>query len=338
MPDGAPGGRAALGRVVRSTLQIGYARFVAVSAEPKPSSRSRALCAAVSSASAESLGATASRIDSWILLEYRGMWDRDVLGASLLPEGMKRHIREQLHELRPSRLLFLKKPERRAHARRRVWFGTSKPGEERFFKLEVDRLEDLREFDFAAALAGAGTPGVPLDHPLLVVCTHGKRDRCCAKNGRPLYDALRRETETDRVWQSTHVGGDRFAGNVVVFPHGLYYGRVEPGEVGSLLAANAAGRIDLERYRGRAAYTFPVQAAEHAIREAEGLLGIGDLALVRSRATAEDRWRVRLRGEAGVYEVDVEAELADEPVFLTCGAAEPTRPRHFRATAIRRVR
>ena len=307
-----------------------------MSAQPRPSSRSRALCAAVSSANAEPLAATASRIDSWILLEYRGMWDRDVLGGSLLSDGLKSRLREQLHELRPSRLLFLKKPERRSYGRRQVWFGTSKPGEERFFQLEVDRLEDLRDFDFPGALSGEGTPGVPVDHPLLVVCTHGKRDRCCAKNGRPLYDALRRETEPDWVWQSTHVGGDRFAGNVVVFPYALYYGRVEPGDATALLDANAAGRIDAERYRGRAAYTFPVQAAEQGIRDAEGLLGIDDLAFVGCRPTGEDAWRVRFRGEAGVYEADVVAELAEEPVFLTCGAAEPSRPRRFRTTAIRR--
>jgi hypothetical protein len=310
---------------------------VAVSAQTRPSSRSRALCAAVSSANAEPLGATASRIDGWIMLEYRGLWDRDVLGGSLLSEGFKRHVRGQLHELRPSRLLFLKKPERRSYGRRRVWFGTSQPGAERFFELEVDHLEDLRGFDFAAALAGTGTPGVPLDHPLLVVCTHGKRDRCCAKNGRPLYDALRAEADSGWVWQSTHVGGDRFAGNVVVFPHALYYGRVEPADAGALLAANAAGRIDPERYRGRAAYTFPVQAAEQGIRDAEGLLGIDDLTLVRFRAVGDGGWRVRFRGEAGFYEVDVEAALADEPVYLTCGAAEPSRPRHYKATAVRRA-
>lgn len=308
-----------------------------MSAQPRPSSRSRALCAAVSSANAEPLAATASRIDSWILLEYREMWDRDVLGGSLLPDALKHHLREQLHELRPSRLLFLKKPERRSYGRRQVWFGTSKPGVERFFQLEVDHLEDLRDFDFAAALAGQETPGVPVDHPLLVVCTHGKRDRCCAKNGRPLYDAFRRETESGWVWQSTHVGGDRFAGNVVVFPQGLYYGRVEPGDTGGLLAANAAGRIDLGRYRGRAAYPFQVQAAEQAIREAEGLLGIDDLAFAGSRPAGEDAWRVRFRTVAGVREVDVAAELAAEPVYLTCGASEPSRPRHFAATAVRRL-
>ena len=297
----------------------------------------RAFCAAVSSANEESLAATASRIDGWIMLEYRGLWDRDVLGGSLLSDGLKGHLRDQLGRLSPSRLLFLKKPERRSSGRRQVWFGTSRPGEERFFQLEVDHLEDLRDFDFAGALAGEGTPGVPLDHPMLVVCTHGKRDRCCAKNGRPIYDALKNETEPGWVWQSTHVGGDRFAGNVVVFPHGLYYGRVEPADVPALLEACAAGQVELSRYRGRAAFTFKVQAAEHGIREAEGLLGIGDLTFLGCRPKGDDAWRVRFRGpERAVYEADVVSELADEPVFLTCGAAEPTRPRRFAATNVRR--
>jgi hypothetical protein len=311
---------------------------VTVSLESRPSLRSRALCAAVSSANAEPLAATASRIDNWILLEYRGMWDRDVLGGSLVSDELKAHLREQLSALAPSRLLFVKKPERRAQARRRVWLGTSKSGAERFYQLEVDHLNDLEGFDFAGALAGEEPPGVPLDHPLLVVCTHGKRDRCCAKNGRPLYDALRRETETSWVWQSTHVGGDRFAGNVVLFPHGLYYGRVEPGDVSALLEAHEAGRLDLERYRGRAAYTFPTQAAEHAIREADGLVGIDDLAFVRCRRAGDEAWQVRFRGPDGaVREVDIVSELAEESVYLCCGAAEPSRPRRYVATGIRPV-
>ena len=104
------------------------------------------------------------------------------------------------------------------------------------------------------------------------------------------------------------------------------------------MAAHGQGRVELERYRGRAAYSFQVQAAEQAIRESEGLLGIGDLELVRCRSEGEDAWRVRFRGpEKAVFEVDVAAQLAEEPVFLTCGAATPSRPRHFRATAVRRV-
>jgi hypothetical protein len=308
-----------------------------VSVQPRPGVANRAFCATVSTASHESLTATASRIDNWIVLEYRALWDRDVLGACRFTPELKAHLREQLHALAPARLLFVKKPERRAYGRRHVYFGSSKAGEERFFQLEVDHQEDLLGFDFAGALGGDGLPGMPVDHPLLVVCTHGKRDRCCAKNGQPLYDALRHETESGWVWQSTHVGGDRFAGNVVMLPQGLYYGRVEPGDVPGLLEAHSSGRIDMEHYRGRAAHSFPVQAAEHAIRESGGLVGIDDLELVGVDAD-DDGWRVRFRTrDAAVIEADVVSELSEEPVYLTCGAAEPQRARRYSATALRRL-
>jgi hypothetical protein len=308
-----------------------------VSVQQRPGVANRAFCATVSTASHESLTATASRIDNWIVLEYRALWDRDVLGACRFTPELKAHLREQLHALAPARLLFVKKPERRAYGRRHVYFGSSKAGEERFFQLEVDHQEDLLGFDFAGALGGDGLPGMPVDHPLLVVCTHGKRDRCCAKNGQPLYDALRHETESGWVWQSTHVGGDRFAGNVVMLPQGLYYGRVEPGDVPGLLEAHSSGRIDMEHYRGRAAHSFPVQAAEHAIRESDGLVGIDDLELVGVDAD-DDGWRVRFRTrDAAVIEADVVSELSEEPVYLTCGAAEPQRARRYSATALRRL-
>ncbi len=217
-----------------------------------------------------------------------------------------------------------------------MFFGTSKPGQERFFELEVEHQNDLVGFDFASALGAGGGSARPVEGPLYVVCTHGKRDRCCAKQGRPLYDALRGETETDRVWQSTHVGGDRFAGNVVVLPHGLYYGRVGPVDAGTLLAAHAAGDVDLDCYRGRSAWSFPVQAAERAIRESEGLLGIGDLAFLGSRSQGDGEWRVRFRTpDEAVHEVDVVEVAADEPTYLTCDAAEPKRARRHLATAHR---
>jgi hypothetical protein len=310
---------------------------VTLGVEQRPVSR-RAFCAAVSSASDEPLAATASRVDYWILLEYRRAWDRDVLGGSLLSPELKVHLRAQLDALGSARLLFVKKPERRAYGRRHLVFGSSRPGRERFFQLEVDHQEDLLGFDFASALAGGETPGLSVEHPLVVVCTHGKRDRCCAKYGQPLYETLTRELDPGWVWQATHVGGDRFAGNVVLLPHGVYYGRVQPDDVGAIVEAQARGRLHVHNYRGRAAYTFPVQAAEHALREAEGLVRIDDLVLVGSERSGPSTWSVRFRLPDGrVHEVDVAAEVADEPVFLTCGAAEPKRARRFAATRRRIV-
>jgi hypothetical protein len=310
---------------------------VAVSVREEAGVSRRAFCANVSNESAEPLAATASRIDHWILVEYRGAWNRQVLGGSLLAPELKAHLRAQLRALGKARLLFVKKPERRGYARRQLFYGCSKPGEERFFALEFDRHDDLLGLDLAAALAGNGVIGAPVEHPLFVVCTHGKRDRCCAKYGQPLYDELRGEADSDWVWQSTHVGGDRFAGNVVVLPRGLYYGRVAPGDVRGLLAAQASGRLWLEGYRGRSAYPFAVQAAEQALRAEEGLIGLDDVAVLGWEANG-DGWRVRLQDLAGaVHEVDVAEERAEDAVYLTCGSAAPQHACRFVATG-RRVR
>jgi hypothetical protein len=294
----------------------------------------RALCADVSSDQAESLAATASRVDHWILVEYRGLWDRDVLGGSLLSEDLKAHFRDQLARLPHSRLLFVKKPERRPYARRALFFGCSRVGEERFFGLEFDRHDDLASFDFVSALRNKGLPGIPVEHPLLVVCAHGKRDRCCAKYGRPLYDRLRREAPSNWVWQSTHVGGDRFAGNVVCLPQGLYFGRVAEDDVRPLLHAYRAGRIYLDRYRGRASHTFAVQAAERHVRELTALEEIDDVVLERARQR-HGGWTISLRAGARTHEVDVEREFGEEPVYLTCGAVTPQQARRYVVTGHR---
>ena len=292
--------------------------------------RRRPFCSETSRERGEPLGATASRVDHWILVEYRGGWSRDPVDQSLLSAELKSHLREQRDALGQAKVLFVRKPERREEAGRRVLFGTSRPGEERLFELEVDHQEDVRGLDFAAALASAST-GTPVDGPLYLVCTHGKRDRCCARYGRPLYDALRERAGPDGVWQSSHVGGDRFAGNVVVLPHGLYYGRIAPDDVDGVLAAQAAGRVVLDRYRGRSSYPFRVQAAEHAIRESTGLVGIGDLAFLGARRLAGDVERVRFEARGSkVHEVDVVGTLDDEAAYLTCGSDEPRRARRCR--------
>ena len=299
----------------------------------------RPFCAEASAARAEPLAGTASRIDHWVLVEYRRLWSRDLLAGSGLSEEVKAHLRAQLAALPRSRLLFVRRPDRRDREGIAVFFGRSHEAGGRFHALELEDHEDVRALDFAGLLAGAApNPPPPLERPLLVVCTHGKRDRCCARYGRPLYDALReREDVRDCVWQSTHVGGDRFAGNLVCLPEGLYFGRVAPGDAGRVVDEYRAGRIALERYRGRAAYGFAAQAAEVRIRAETGLRGVDDLALAGVDARGEDAWEVRFRERATgeTHEVDVAAERDPEPALLTCDAAEPARARRFVAGASR---
>ena len=57
--------------------------------------RRRPFCAEASLERAEPLAATASRVDNWILVEYRGVWAHDAIGASALSAHLKEHLRER---------------------------------------------------------------------------------------------------------------------------------------------------------------------------------------------------------------------------------------------------
>jgi hypothetical protein len=188
---------------------------------------------------------------------------------------------------------------------------------------ELDGYDDLLGLD----LTSPG--GEQLDHPILIVCTHGKHDRCCARHGRPLYKALEEQADEGWVWQSSHLGGDRFAGNVVFLPEGLYFGRVAPGDAWPVLDEYLSGRIDLGHYRGRSAYTFLEQAAELAVRRTTGLRGIGDLELVEHEGA-----HVRFRGDDRLFDVGVTHEPG-QLMYLTCSAETLRRPRHYAAGILR---
>jgi hypothetical protein len=269
----------------------------------------------------ESLAATASRVDRWLLLEYRGLWGPEALAASGLSDQVKRYLREQLQARRFTRLLFIRRPDRRGRSGLAFFVADSREGSERLSYVELEAYEDVRHIELDESGEAAG-------QPLFLVCTHGKHDPCCARYGRPLFEGLAEQVDERWVWQTTHVGGDRFAGNLVCLPHGLYYGRVGRAEAATLLDEHLEGRIQLERYRGRSAYSFPVQAAERSVREDEGLAGIAELRLRQARR-GDDRLRVEFAGTDGRRHVrDVFAEDGD-PAFLTCGAAELRRPRRF---------
>ena len=70
----------------------------------------------------------------------------------------------------------------------------------------------------------------------------------------------------EQTWEVSHVGGDRFAANVLALPEGLYYGRMEPGTASQVATLHEEGRVDIDRLRGRASYPMHVQYAEIALR------------------------------------------------------------------------
>jgi hypothetical protein len=85
------------------------------------------------------------------------------------------------------------------------------------------------------------------------------------------------------VWECSHIGGDRFAANLVVLPDSLYFGRVDPESAAGVLGALDEGRIDLSLFRGRTSFSLAEQAVEHFVRRELGVDAV-DGVVIEQRA------------------------------------------------------
>jgi hypothetical protein len=278
--------------------------------------RPRAYCSDASLDVAEPLSATASRIDHWLLVEYRGLWAPNALRGSGLSDQVKASLREQCRARPHTRLLFIRRPDRRGRPELRAYAATSIAGSESLRRVAFSEYDDLRDLDLVRA-------GEPVTHPLFLVCTHGKHDPCCARKGRPVFEALAELVDDEWAWQTTHIGGDRFAGNVVTLPHGLYYGRVEREDAVRLVDDQLSGRVLVDRYRGRSIHPFAVQAVEQTLRQEHDLAAIDALRLEQVAGA-----RVVFASDARTYERAVEEHPGDL-AFLTCNATEERRPPRY---------
>lgn len=115
----------------------------------------------------------------------------------------------------------------------------------------------------------AGRAEGPPAPPLLLVCTDGKHDRCCAAHGHNMYQALvgarASQPVAFEIAESSHLGGHRFAATCLLLPDGLMHGRLQPADAEPLLRALGRGRAFLPRYRGRAGLDEPQQVAEACV-------------------------------------------------------------------------
>ena len=268
--------------------------------------------------------ATAPPAQRWLLIEQPGPWGRDALvesrfDQSVAPELARRSRAENV------RLLLVRRPdERLADSGRRWAYADSRPGREGLWWSVRATDADLLTAPWD------GSVGQRADRPVFLVCAHGSHDACCALRGRPLARSMPAPGPAD-VWECSHLGGDRFAANVVVLPHGFYYGQV-PGDGAELVRAHGRGQVALPWLRGRAGVSPAGQAAQHHARSVLGLLGLDDLPVTAVRPAASpggdvERWTVTMAGPDGPVVAAVESRPSTVADRLTCRATHPAHSR-----------
>ncbi|MPQ97707.1 sucrase ferredoxin [Modestobacter sp. I12A-02628] len=275
--------------------------------------------------------ATAPPAQRWLLVEQPGPWGREALLESRFDRAVASRVARRARE-EGVRVQLVRRPGARLADTRRRWaYVDTSPGVERAWW--SIRSTDAELLD----VPWDGSVGTPADRPMYLVCTHGAHDTCCAVRGRPLARDLPAPSPAD-VWETSHLGGCRFAANIVVLPQGCYYGQV-PGDGAEVVAAHEQGRVALPWLRGRTGLPLPVQAAQHHARHELGLTGLADLPLLRlstldSPGADVERWAVTLAGPRGAVAVVVESRLPAHPDRLTCAAPGPGRARTWHAMAL----
>ncbi|MEU8588460.1 sucrase ferredoxin [Streptomyces sp. NPDC048664] len=278
----------------------------------------------------EPLAGTAATARTWLLLEQPGPWGAKALTSSHLDPRLGRAL-EAAAEGTGVRIALIRRAGRHADwgapAVRQVYAAHTTPGNAWLHAAATDAPEKLLDLDFAALGRGephsfdAALQGRPhTAHPLALVCTNGRRDRCCALLGRPLATELT-ASGVDGVWEVTHLGGHRFSPTLLVLPYGYAYGRAQAPHVKEVLHGVREGRIVVDGCRGSSAWERPAQAAELAVRRATHENAADALNVVRTDGAAP-RWQITVAHADGrLWRVLVAQGACLPPRPESCGSA-----------------
>lgn len=292
---------------------------------PAVGDRTDQRCAFAAERRGDPMSGTAAPARGMLLVEQPGPWGRQALVQSRLDRDVGAALGARANAA-ALRVLLIRRPGRREQAAvgtpRRWALVDSRPGH------EVTRWGRFVDDADLLGLPLDGSAGAPSYEPFYLVCTHGRHDACCAIRGRPVAAALAR-SRPGAVWECSHLGGDRFAANLVVLPHGLYYGRVSPQTAPQVAAAHERGEVVVPLLRGRTVFSPVVQAAQQHARLTLGRLAVEALPPRRTEPLGQGRWRVTLADGPDQLVLDVTSVVAGEAALLTCAATHPAHPPGF---------
>lgn len=271
------------------------------------------------------LPGTGSRGTEWFLVEISGAWGQHAFLESTLPTDVGRALVKRVESLGMRPLAIRRTGKREPQDGYRWALVDSRPGSEGVKWGWVETAEELLDVPLD------GSVGVVSHKPIVAVCAHARHDQCCAVRGRQVVKTLA-EAFPDETWECSHLGGDRFAGTLVLLPHGLYYGRADGADAVGLVTRYLEGRVDERFFRGRSSLPNAVQAAQHHARATLDDERIDILGPTSARF-ADGVWLIELEYPAATIKVML-AETLSEPLLSTCSATRPGRSREYRLLSV----
>ena len=254
----------------------------------------------------EPLAGTAVSGKVWLFLEYNQPWTAKATSDNNLPQPVQDWLAEQ-GGLVNGRLQFIKQP-REGRMDWAFFVALFADTGSRVYRFNLARYEDLFGLDLPAIVAGeARYDANCTTEPEILVCTNGKRDVCCALHGVALLRALA-AANVPGLWETTHLGGHRFAPTLLTLPDGVNYGRIQPEDVPQFLTHLQHRTLWLDKLRGRVCYEPVVQVAEQFLRQETAEFHLDAIQYIATQTLSEGVWQVQFQTRAGQqHSVTVEA-------------------------------
>lgn len=238
----------------------------------------------------EQIIGSAPHTNFWIMLGYTQSMESKALEQATLPEPVRSHLKLIRDTIPRSKILLIR---HRATGAIPLYVARTSQDNPALYRFDLEQYEDVLSLDLTplASDAVATQPSQVMD-PIWLICTNGKRDPCCSQWGVPLFNSLQK-MRSDRVFETSHLGGHRFAGNAVCLPDGIYYGRLTSEAAEDFLSAQENKEILLDNYRGRVCYPPIAQAGEYYLRSQTNNAKIDAFKLVEVTQASETNWKVQ---------------------------------------------
>jgi hypothetical protein len=259
----------------------------------------------------EQLFGTVPHINFWILIEYKNSWEEKAFNNCSIDTGVKTAIRDLAGKYPKSRIQLIKN-EYGKKDYIKLYIAITTENQKEVYEFKINSYKDILDIHFENELSDK----ILKSNPLILVCTHGSYDQCCGEKGLELFNYLNHYEKDFEVWQTTHLGGHRFAANILILPDGIYYGRVNKDNFEKIRNSYLNNKLEAGLLRGRCFYHPDVQAAEHYFRRELEYPYLGNLNLINRSATENGILNVTFENENAENVFEVLLEKNDKALQL----------------------
>lgn len=290
-------------------------------------------CSITSSLRNDSIVGSATHFQRALLIEYNQTWLKDILTNNNLPASVQKFLTELQSSKTSTKIIFIKRSLTKGKLLN-IFFLNNREISPFLNPTTITSYNQLLDLDYEQLFNIPSPEALP---SMFLVCTHGKKDKCCAKFGLPIYTNMYEMGAN--VWQCSHIGGDRFAPNIIYLPHCHYYGHLITSELETLVKTIAHNSIYIPKYRGRSCYNKTTQTAEIILRNRLVNFDFNSLVLTSNQIQNDDSAVVDFLFSVDntKQRVTLRKQISKEAFLLTCASQKKSHIISYTLESIEKI-